>query len=142
MTWTPDLIDRALELRKRGFTYQAIADQYGCTVNEAVGKLKRYQVAKRVTSPRHNMPERIRQTVARRSWELGYDPKDILSSAVYREVSHARHEVMRTVRDEITMPNGKPPSYPLIGRWFGRDHTTVIPGVRKARERMNASSAP
>ena len=74
--------------------------------------------------------------VTERSWELGYNPHDIVSSDVTQHVSHARHEVMRTVRDEIVMPNGKPPSYPLIGRWFGRDHTTVIPGIRKARERM------
>ena len=86
------------------------------------------------------MPERIRLAVTERSWELGYDPREIVGVDVCRDVSHARHEVMRTVRDEITMPNGKPPSYPLIGRWFGRDHTTVIPGVRKARERMNDNS--
>jgi hypothetical protein len=136
MTWTPEILSRALELRARGVTYQSIADRFGCTVAEAVGKIRRYQMAKRVTSPRQNMPERIRQLVARRSWELGYDPKDILSSAVYREVSHARHEVMRTVRREIIMPNGRPPSYPLIGLWFGRDHSTVMQGIEKAEERM------
>ena len=77
------------------------------------------------------MPERIRLMVTERSWELGYNPRDIVSSDVTQHVSHARHEVMRTVRDEIVMPNGKPPSYPLIGRWFGRDHTTVIHACEK-----------
>lgn len=86
------------------------------------------------------MPERIYGVVVRRSWELNCDPRRVLSSDVTQRVSHARHEVMRTVRDEITMPNGRPPSYPLIGRWFGRDHTTVIPGIRKARERARDNS--
>jgi chromosomal replication initiation ATPase DnaA len=26
------------------------------------------------------------------------------------------------------------PSYPQIGEWFGRDHTTVLAGVRRADE--------
>lgn len=95
---------------------------------------------KRATSERYPMPERIRAVVVRRSYELGYDPAEIVSTSVVRHVAHARFDVMRAVRDEIIMPNGKPPSYPQIGRWFGRDHTTVIPGIRKAREAMCGAS--
>lgn len=131
MTWTPELIQRVHNLRSRNFTYERISQIIGCTKNEVISKAR--LTGKRQSSPRKNMPERIRETVARRSWELGYDPRDILSDAVYREVSRARHEVMREVRDTIVMPNGRPPSWPQIGGWFGRDHTSVIYGVKKAR---------
>lgn len=32
------------------------------------------------------------------------------------------------------MANGRPPSYPQIGEWFGMDHTTIVLGVSKHRE--------
>ncbi len=37
----------------------------------------------------------------------------------------ARAEAMRRIR-ALTFPNGLPPSYPQIGRWLKRDHSTVI----------------
>lgn len=88
-----------------------------------------------ITTPRQPMPGRVIDLVKSRSRELGYHPRDILSSDVSRSVSHARHEVMRSVRDGIILSDGKPPSYPLIGRWFGRDHASVYDGIRKARVR-------
>lgn len=44
-------------------------------------------------------------------------------------VTAARREVWRRVREEIRV-NGAPPSYPLMGRWFGRHHSTILIGVR------------
>jgi len=137
MNWTPDNLRMAIVLRRRGFTYARTAEIIGATKNEVIGKLRRLRMAKKVTTPRAVMPERVKDAVIKRSWELGYDPRSVLSATVYREISHARHEVMRTIRSEIIMPNGRPPSYPLIGKWFGRDHSSVIYGVRLARERAN-----
>ena len=137
MNWTPDKLRMAIVLERRGFTYARNAEIIGATKNEVIGKLRRLHMAKKVTTPRAVMPERVKDAVIKRSWELGYDPRSVLSATVYREISHARHEVMRTIRSEIIMPNGRPPSYPLIGKWFGRDHSSVIYGVRLARERAN-----
>ena len=48
---------------------------------------------------------------------------------------------MRRVRQAPT-PSGAPPSFPKIGRWFNRDHATVIWGVRKAEERRKFLELP
>lgn len=54
----------------------------------------------------------------------------LLSPARDRRASAARHEAMRRVRHEIRY-HGKPPSYPRMGRWFDRDHSTVIAAIRR-----------
>ena len=137
MNWTPDKLRTAIVLRRRGFTYARTGEIIGATKNEVIGKLRRLRMAKKVTALRAVMPQRVKDAVIKRSWELGYDPRSVLSPVCHREISHARQEVMRTIRSEIIMPNGRPPSYPLIGKWFGRDHSTVVYGVRSARERAN-----
>lgn len=81
------------------------------------------------------MPPRVVELVRDTSWSLGVNPKRVMSGEVSGDVSHARHEVMRQVRDRIVMADGLSPSYPLIGSWFGRDHTTVIYGVKASRRR-------
>lgn len=81
------------------------------------------------------MPPSVVVMVRRKCWELGYKPERIISGDVSRNISHARQEVMRTIRDTVVMADGLPPSYPVIGRWFGRDHTSVIHAVNRARER-------
>lgn len=45
-----------------------------------------------------------------------------------------RREIWHRIRTEIIMANGRPPSYPQIGEWFGMDHTTIVLGVSKHRE--------
>jgi len=52
----------------------------------------------------------------------------------------ARHEAFFRCRSEITR-NGEPVSLPEIGRFFRRDHTTVIYGIRKHCA-LNGLAAP
>jgi hypothetical protein len=42
----------------------------------------------------------------------------------------ARFEAMYRVRTEIKIA-GSEPSLPQIGKWFGRDHTTVLHALRR-----------
>ena len=50
--------------------------------------------------------------------------------------SHARHEAMYEIRTQI----GKPlASYPWIGRKMGRDHSTVMYGVRRHQKRLDVA---
>lgn len=42
----------------------------------------------------------------------------------------ARFECWWTIRQEMRI-DGKPPSYPQIGAWFGRDNSTIFNGVRR-----------
>ena len=44
-------------------------------------------------------------------------------------VSHKRQDCMRMLRDETSL------TFPQIGRIFGRDHTTVVHGVRASELR-------
>lgn len=56
-------------------------------------------------------------------------------------VARARHIAMYLARKWCTGPNGKPVSYPEIGKRFGgRDHSTVITSCRKI-ERLVAEDA-
>lgn len=55
----------------------------------------------------------------------------ILSDCRRHEFTRPRHHLMTVLRDE-----GR--SYPQIGQLLGRDHTTVIAGVRAHRRRMGA----
>lgn len=42
----------------------------------------------------------------------------------------ARFECWTVLRAELVI-NGKPPSYPQIGAWFGRDNATIHNGVKR-----------
>lgn len=48
-----------------------------------------------------------------------------------RRSTAARRDAMACVRREIRI-GGRPPSVVLMGRWFWRDHTTVIHHLKKA----------
>jgi hypothetical protein len=66
----------------------------------------------------------------------GVPPVDIMSARRAAPIVAARQEAMWRMRMETTM------STPAIGkRLGGRDHTTVIHGVRKHAERMEAKNA-
>ncbi|WIY54132.1 helix-turn-helix domain-containing protein [Devosia sp. YIM 151766] len=59
---------------------------------------------------------------------------DLLSTRRARAYVLARHEAMYRMRHETSM------SYPQIGRRMGgRDHSTVMHGIRKHAERMEAA---
>ncbi len=55
-------------------------------------------------------------------------PEDLLGQARRRELSAPRHIAMYLVYTRVM------PSYPRLGEWFARHHTTVLYGVRKIAE--------
>jgi chromosomal replication initiation ATPase DnaA len=64
--------------------------------------------------------------------DLGVSVEQMKGLSRKRDVCWARHEAMFRMFTEI-----KPrPSYLKIGRRFGRDHTTVIHGIRSHAKRM------
>lgn len=67
------------------------------------------------------------------SWMFSGDSKR--DAAWPRQAAYARIRA-------TPMPNGKPPSYLLIGRWMGgRDHKTIIEGISRYEARsMDALS--
>lgn len=82
----------------------------------------------RIAQTKRRMMRDVAEEAAR---EYGVDLGQIRSRARSRAVVRARQEAMRRIRDEM----GR--TYPEIGQWFGLDHTTVIHGVRRARERLS-----
>lgn len=72
-------------------------------------------------TPRDHSMEIIRE-IAR---QHGVSPEAILGRSRYPKDIKARHAAYAAVRER------KGISYPAVGRIFGRDHTTVLSGVRK-----------
>jgi chromosomal replication initiator protein len=64
--------------------------------------------------------------------ETGIPRREIVSDNRSFPVAHARQEAMRRA-----YATGKF-SLPQIGKFFGRDHTTVLHGIRRATERAKA----
>lgn len=62
-------------------------------------------------------------------------PAEMLGAQRAPHLVKARHEVMYRLKTETTM------SLPAIGKRIGKDHSTVIHGVRKHKARMEAENA-
>lgn len=58
------------------------------------------------------------------------DPLMVMSASRITPLAHARHEAMWRMRAELKL------SYPAMGRFFHRDHSTVIHGIRMHAKRM------
>lgn len=89
------------------------------------------------------MPLRVREILHEVAEAHKQPVRIILSREQGRAASEARYAVWRRIRAEMRIC-GLPPSYPMIGRWFDRDHTSVIAGVkggRKARLRADCLGA-
>lgn len=68
----------------------------------------------------------IIQTIAT---EQGVTVEQILSPLRSKPVTRARHMAMAAIR--VARPQL---SLPVIGRMFGRDHTSVLHGIRRANK--------
>lgn len=76
------------------------------------------------------MPERIRAIIDRVATEHRVQPVDLVGPSATRKTSRARWAAYACIVDTVTIA-GSPPSLPQIGRWFNRDHTTVLYGLRR-----------
>ena len=78
-------------------------------------------------------PASVDAIIAKVALEHGVSAAELLSDTRWQKVAHARQHAFAAVRG---MP--RKPSYPQIGRWFGRDHSTVVHGVRAHEARRSA----
>ena len=65
---------------------------------------------------------RVAERIAR---DEGVRVSDILGPSRERQPTRARHRLWAVTRASTDL------SYPQLGRIFGRDHTTIMSGVRK-----------
>lgn len=85
---------------------------------------------RREPAPADAIPPRVRAIVADIERRAMVGQRDIFSRSQRPHIAAARWWIWARIRDEIRI-NHRPPSYPLIGHWFGRDHTTVMYGCRR-----------
>lgn len=80
---------------------------------------------------------RIVQEVAE---QHNIDVPSIMGEARFLHIVRARNEAMWRMRHEIVV-DGKPISFPQIGRRFGKDHTSVLHSVRKHQELLDSKGS-
>lgn len=88
-----------------------------------------------------SLPARVLNIIRNVAGEHGVEPRDILGRRRLGKIARARQEAMHHCR-RMEWAEGKPPSFPQIGVWFGRDHSTVIyacerVAARYAQEALN-----
>lgn len=67
---------------------------------------------------------------------------ELISPSRRQDLTRARFVIWHRIREEIRFTSGRPPSFPLIGRWFGgRDHSTIVSGVQRYSE-LDCSPRP
>ena len=81
--------------------------------------------------PTWNMQEILVHVAARHN----FTPQEVRGDVVNKKLTAARHEAMWTMR-QVTWPDGKARySYPQIGTFFKRDHSTVMSACKRHAER-------
>lgn len=80
-------------------------------------------------------PQPLAVYVRRASEVFGVSVRDIISDRRPRDVVEARHAAIWAAR------YGTPYSLPRIGRFFRRDHTSIIHAVRKVDQRVKTDVA-
>lgn len=86
---------------------------------------------------RATMPERYRAIVAEVAGRYGLAPEVMFRRGRKDPLTSARREALAEIRATPKL-NGKLPSYPEIGAWVGRDHSSVFAAV-KAHEAARAA---
>ena len=85
------------------------------------------------------VPPRVLAIMEEVAAKHGVSLGDILSRARAAKIADARTDAMRAVA-AAPSPNGKP-STTTIGRWFDRDHSTVVHALGNTRGKHAARSA-
>jgi chromosomal replication initiation ATPase DnaA len=79
-------------------------------------------------APKISRPAVIEAIVAEVCAEHGMEPREVLSRSLKHTLIPIRQEIWWRVR--CLRKNGAPRfSFPQMGRWFDRDHTTIRDGV-------------
>ncbi len=73
----------------------------------------------------HNIPPRVSAVIHWVAAEHGLPVGVLLGRSQVPAIAEARRVAIRGVRC-LEFADGKPPSFPRIGRWFKRHHTTIM----------------
>lgn len=78
---------------------------------------------------KHLMPHWVQNIVMAAAELHRVPPAAIVGRSRHRVIVAARNEAWYQIKLTASPVTGEIPSYPTIGKWFGRDHTTVLYGV-------------
>lgn len=86
------------------------------------------------------IPERVRRLIVEVCDDHNVNVQRIVqrpeSGRSTKRRAVVRREIWHRIRSEIIMANGRPPSYPKIGEWFGMHHATIVLGVAKRQKEL------
>lgn len=150
----PDAISYAKAFLDKGMSYQAAARASGVNeitlremlvrapapvvvpnVQKAPEPIKRPRVAKSVRASVITPLGRVALVIARVAAEYGVTPEDIMGRGHGRQFVAARHAAYYAVK----VATGA--NLPRLGRIFDRDHSSIIHGLRKFKERAREAVA-
>ncbi len=77
-------------------------------------------------------PEKVVKTL---SEHFGIKPEDLLGKSQMREYALARQIAMYLCREALKMP------FQSIGKFFGRDHSTVMSSVKQIQQKLDEKNA-
>lgn len=86
-------------------------------------------IRKLLRGDRRSEEDRAAAIVAEVAAEAGLTVGDLMGATREHRYAHPRQEAWRRIRDDLGW------SLPRIGRMFGKDHTTILHGVRAAEAR-------
>lgn len=146
---TPEILHMAAGLRRKGYGWQALSVQTG--VHQETLRLmlsgvrtperEPVKIERWVTRGRHlygpptpSRSDLIRFRIEAVAKRHGLPLACILGARRTRPVSIARHEAYWEIKTTFGL------SYPRLGVIFGRDHTSIMHGVRKHEERMGMAA--
>jgi len=76
-------------------------------------------------------PSRARQIIDEASRASGFSVEALKGPRQTRGIAHTRQDAMLAIREATKL------SLPQIGRLFNRDHTTVLWGLKRAKQRRD-----
>ena len=62
--------------------------------------------------------------------EHGFTVDQLCGPSPRHDLARARFDAWHRIRTEVRF-RGTQPSLPQIGKWFGRDHTSILHGLRR-----------
>lgn len=82
-------------------------------------------------------PPRVQAIVDQVCQEVGLTEMQVFSASRFAPLVEARQRIWWEIR-QLSTPMGDPFSYPMIGKWFKKDHTTILHGVQEYEKRLAA----
>ncbi len=80
---------------------------------------------------RYATPDRVKSVTARHCEEAGVRIEDVLSSTRKKRIARVRWAIWSELRALRRSSGAIIYSYPQLGRYFHRDHSTILYGVRR-----------